>query len=277
MMECAVRNTHEAVRVRTFKSRLRAMAAGECVMLKPIVDLTGEGEGEGGNKENQAKAATLVARDVGYLLVHADSNLPEEALTLEEADARLAIEFALPAASKAELSVVEATAIRVREARNAAKAREEAKRAAVEAATLEWQNDQAALAAELGISYEDWQRITKLLMCPPPKLVGGHLVTNSVAIGRAIVVDHAIQEAIREDLAASVEAEKQRRDRRKARQGAGSVQGRQVLSRQNSEGMLLLACTCSRLRLTKPQPTPRKSASTSKSSAPTGQLSSRRK
>ena len=211
-MECAVRNTHEAVRVRTFKSRLRAMAAGECVMLKPIVDLTGEGEGEGGNKENQAKAATLVARDVGYLLVHADSNLPEETLTLEEADARLAVEFALPAASKAELSVVEATVIRVREARNAANAREEAKRAAVEAATLEWQNDQAALAAELGISYEDWQRITKLLMCPPPKLVGGHLVTNSVAIGRAIVVDHAIQEAIREDLTASDEAEKQRRE-----------------------------------------------------------------
>lgn len=49
------------------------------------------------------------------------------------------------------------------------------------------------LAAELGISFEDWQRIVKLLMKPPPKRVGGQVVLNSVAIGRAIVVDAAIE------------------------------------------------------------------------------------
>ena len=41
-------------------------------------------------------------------------------------------------------------------------------------------------------------------MKPPPKLVGGLLVMNSVAIGRAIVVDAAIEKAIGEPLRESV-------------------------------------------------------------------------
>ena len=82
----------------------------------------------------------------------------------------------------------------------------------MEAATLEWQNEQAALAAELGISYEDWQRIARLLSKPPPKLVGGHLVMNSVAIGRAMVVDQAVECAVRAPLQQSVESAIERRE-----------------------------------------------------------------
>ena len=46
--------------------------------------------------------------------------------------------------------------------------REAAKDAAIDAATLAWWKQQAALAAELSITFDDWQRIVKLLSNPPP-------------------------------------------------------------------------------------------------------------
>jgi hypothetical protein len=68
VMESAVKSTKAAVRVRTFKARLHAMAAGDSLSLHPIVDLTGEGEHSGGNILKEARA-TLIARETDYLLV----------------------------------------------------------------------------------------------------------------------------------------------------------------------------------------------------------------
>ena len=61
--------------------------------------------------------------------------------------------------------------------------------ASIEAATHAWWRQQAELAAELGISFENWRRISDLLSKPPPMRVGTHLVMNSVAAGRAMAID----------------------------------------------------------------------------------------
>ena len=193
IMAAAQQQAMHTARTRNFRSRLAAMEPGDCLKLQPLY------------REGEVKTASLVATmGSAYQLIHCNPATPQETLCLDDADLRLAPRFSLPAASKAELGVADAAALRARASRQAAAEREEAQRAAVEAATLDWWQEQAHLAAELGISFEDWQRIVKLLMKPPPKRVGGQVVLNSVAIGRAIVVDAAIESAIGEPLRQSV-------------------------------------------------------------------------
>ena len=91
----------------------------------------------------------------------------------------------MPKLSKAELSVSDAVAVRKREAREAKAVREQVQRAAVDAATHEWWRQQAELAAELGIKFDDWQRITSLLSKPPPMRVGNQIVMNTSRSRRA--------------------------------------------------------------------------------------------
>ena len=54
MLESAIKSTHEAVRMRSFTTRLKAMSAGDCVKLKPLLDAEGEGD-------VHAQGATLIA------------------------------------------------------------------------------------------------------------------------------------------------------------------------------------------------------------------------
>ena len=203
VLESAIKSTHEAVRMRSFTTRLKAMSAGDCVQLKPLLDAEGEGD-------VHAQGATLIAQATGYLLIPTDQALPQEVIALAEADARLASRFVMPAATRAELSSEDASALRAREARHAALAREEAMRAAVDAGMLAWYKEQATLAAELGIDYKDWQRITRLMMQPPPQHVGRYQVLNSVAIGRGIAIDAAVEKAVREPLQQAMEAAAER-------------------------------------------------------------------
>jgi hypothetical protein len=203
VLESAVKSTHEAVRMRSFATRLKAMSPGNCVQLQPLLDAEGGGD-------LHAQGATLIAQATGYLLIPTDQALPQEAIALEEADARLASRFVMPAATRAELSSEDASALRAREARHAALAREEAMRAAVDAGMLAWYKEQATLAAELGIDYKDWERITRLMMQPPPQHVGRYKVLNSVAIGRGIAIDAAVEQAVREPLQQAMEAAAER-------------------------------------------------------------------
>ena len=108
------------------------------------------------------------------------------------------------------MSSTDASALRAREARHAALAREEAMRAAVDAGMLAWYKEQATLAAELGIDYKDWERITRLMMQPPPQHVGRYKVLNSVAMGRGIAIDAAVEQAVREPLQQAMEAAAER-------------------------------------------------------------------
>ena len=93
---------------------------------------------------------------------------------------------------------------------------ESEKQQAIEAATHAWWVEQAALAAkpeltpEGGLTFEYWQRITSLLMKAPPMRQGAYIIMNSVAAGRAIAIDAAINEAIAEPLRASVKAAAER-------------------------------------------------------------------
>ena len=130
IMASAAEQSLTTARVRNFRSRLDAMEAGDCLKLQPLAR----------DGETAAKPASLVATEgKTYLLIHcSDAGRKQELVTLDEAEDLLAARFRLPAASKAELSLGDATALRAREARQAAAEREEAKRAAVEAATLDW-------------------------------------------------------------------------------------------------------------------------------------------
>ena len=114
------------------------MQPGECVTLQPL--------------DASKDRATLIARkQETYLLVDSMDN-SQTIMKLEEVNEKLAAQYVLPAATKAELSVSEAATLRAREARQATAQRAEATRAAVNAATLEWYKQQARLAAKLGIS-----------------------------------------------------------------------------------------------------------------------------
>lgn len=191
-------------RVRSFRSRLEAMAPGNSVQLHEVIDITAQAETTSGT-------ATLICTSGGcYLLVPTDTSQPQETFSLEAAEAVLATRYALPAASREELSADGAAAIRARESRERVAEREAAKKAAVHAATEEWHREQALLACELGLTFDQWQRIVNLLSKPPPKLVAGCLVTNSVAIGRAIVLDEAVKEAVSAPLHQSVKAAAER-------------------------------------------------------------------
>ena len=53
-------------------------------------------------------------------------------------------------------------------------------------------------------------RISDLLSKPPPMLVGSQIVMNSVSVGRAIVVDAAVQHAVAAPLHESVRAAAER-------------------------------------------------------------------
>ena len=182
------------------------MAPGNSVQLHAVIDTTTQAETTSGT------TATLVCTSGGcYLLVPTDTSKPQETFSLEEAEAILATRYALPtAAAREELSADGAAAIRARESRERVAEREAAKKAAVHAATEEWHREQALLACELGLTFDQWQRIVNLLSKPPPKLVAGCLVTNSVAIGRAIVLDEAVKEAVSAPLHQSVKAAAER-------------------------------------------------------------------
>ena len=94
----------------------------------------------------------------------------------------------------------------MKEAKIAAAKRKADMEAAVKQAALEWEWEQAELAAELGISFEKWQRIVKLLSAPPAKHVSKWLVMNSVAVGEAVVINAAVYGALTEPLRESVRA-----------------------------------------------------------------------
>ena len=130
VMATAVEQSLAAARVRNFRSRLDAMEPGDCMKLQPLAR----------DGDTAAKPASLMATEgKTYLLVHCeDAGRTQEIVTLDEADEVLAKRFDLPAAPKGELSFSDAAALRAREKRQAAAERDEAKRAAVEAATLDW-------------------------------------------------------------------------------------------------------------------------------------------
>eukprot|EP00966_Prymnesium_polylepis_P250889 5801480-Prymnesium_polylepis.1 len=163
----------------------------------PCIALRAKGDtAAAGGVASAAGVASLIAQGGAYLLVHTDRSRENEVIALADADKLRSARFELPALPKAELSMEDAMAVRKREAREAAAAREEEKRAAVQAATLQWHEQQAELAAELGITFDDWQRIVALLSKPPPIRVGGDIVMCSVAIGRAAVIDAAVTDAV---------------------------------------------------------------------------------
>ena len=222
VMEAAVERVKQSTKMHNFTSLLKSMKVGECVTLrggKPAEagreDGTAGGAGTAGDMR-----ASLVVRADSYLLVHGDRSCPPEEIGFNEIETKLANRFAVPKPSKAELSVDEAQALRKREVKQAAAARAAERAAAVEAATADWYRQQAELAAELGITCEDWKRIVALLMKPPPVRIGADIVMNSVATGRAIVIDAAVEDALAAPLHESVrnaaqraeeaEAEKQR-------------------------------------------------------------------
>ena len=192
-MDRAVQSVRATAKEHNFKSLLSAMTPGECITLRARGDAGAAGV-----------RASLIAQGETYLLIHGDPTLAHETLSIADADTRLAVRFDVPAASRAELSVPEAEAVRKREAREAAAARDAEKRAAVEAATEQWHVQQAELAGELGITFDDWQRIVALLSKPPPVRVAGKIVMNSVAIGRAVVIDAAVEAALAAPLRESV-------------------------------------------------------------------------
>ena len=74
------------------------------------------------------------------------------------------------------------------------------RRAAVDAAWQQWAEQQADLAFELGIGFEDWQRISTLLSTPPPVRIGNQIIMNSVLNNRAIVIDAAVEAAVAQPL-----------------------------------------------------------------------------
>ncbi|KAL3918730.1 MAG: hypothetical protein SGPRY_005901, partial [Prymnesium sp.] len=193
--EAAQGKSRTMTRTHNFKSSLEAMKPGDCLRLLPLEELQGG-----------ATPASLDNTGEGvYLLKNSGESAerPHEVVLLDDADTKLAEHYVLPAISTAELSAGDAAA-RALEARQAATERAEAKRAAVEVVSHTWHEEQAMLAAELGLNSNDWERIVNLLSKPPPKLEGRHLVMNSVSIGDAIVVDAAIERAISESLSESV-------------------------------------------------------------------------
>ena len=192
-MVVAVEQTREAERERSYAARLGGLRAGEQIALRC---------------RTSDRTAGLTRTDDGFLLVE-PGRAVQTLKTVEEA-AALTSRFVVPAPTKEQLSDAEATAVRKREAREAKHAREAERRAAVEAATQQWYEQQAELAAELGIGFEDWQRIVTLLSKPPPTRVGNSIVLNSVAAGEAMVIDAAIESAIAAPLHDSLRAAAER-------------------------------------------------------------------
>ena len=84
---------------------------------------------------------------------------------------------------------------------------------------------QAELAAELGISYDDWQRISTLLKDLPPMRIGDRWVSCSVAIGRAMVARAAVHDAFTEPLRESVRNAAARAAEESARKQKGKEGG----------------------------------------------------
>ncbi|KAL3923511.1 MAG: hypothetical protein SGPRY_004195 [Prymnesium sp.] len=97
-----------------------------------------------------------------------------------------------------------------------------------EPATKAWHMQQAELARELGITLKDWNRIADMLSRPPPVRVGRHIMMISVMIGRSIVVDAAVEEAISAPLKESVKSAAQRR----AQQGGAGRKRKEVCPTQ---------------------------------------------
>jgi len=75
------------------------------------------------------------------------------------------------------------------------------------------QRDRDEAGESLRCTCEDWKRIVALLMKPPPVRIGADIVMNSVATGRAIVIDAAVEDA----LAAPLHESRRRRRRRRRR------------------------------------------------------------
>ena len=90
----------------------------------------------------------------------------------------------------------------------------------------------ADLAWELRIGLEDWQRIVTLLSKPPPVRIGNNIVMNSVAAGRAVVIDAAVEAAVAQPLHESVRAAAERA----AQQEEGGKRGREPGIEQTTWG-----------------------------------------
>ncbi|KAL3913673.1 MAG: hypothetical protein SGPRY_007901, partial [Prymnesium sp.] len=180
--------------LRNFTSILNVMPEGERVSLRA-------------KTEHASERAVLMKREATCLLLHFDGSSQEISLHGEKAARMLAASYKLPAPSWAELSTEKAMARRKREAKQAAELREEEERRAAEAAAARaWYKQQAELAHELGITLENWRRISDLMSKPPPVRVGGHIVMNSAAIGRAVVIDAAVGAAVAAPLQESVKS-----------------------------------------------------------------------
>ena len=185
-MISAAEASREAERLRAYMARLEGMEAGEQLALRCA---------SSGDK------AGLTKTDDGFVLVRKGHTVEE--LTLEAAKA-LSAGYVVPAQTNQQLSAEEAEAARKRAARQAAATRETEQRAAVKAAEQQWYEQQADLACELGIGFEDWQRIVTLLAKPPPVRIGNDIVMNSVLTGRAMVIDAAVEAAVAQPLHDSV-------------------------------------------------------------------------
>ena len=217
VVQSAVLQVRQEAKVHGFKSRLENMETLASITL------------QNKSTDGSTTPSTLVALADSYLLVRSDGT--QETLRREDAAVQLAARFDVPAQPKGELALEEAAAVRKREALQAAAAREAEQRAAIEAATTQWHEQQAELAWELGITFEGWQRIVALLSKPPPVRVGGLVVMNSVAAGRSVVIDAAVQDAIAAPLHESVRAAAERADEQ------GKKQGREVGVTQDPFGI----------------------------------------
>ena len=211
VMQAAMQQTQTEFKQRNFKLLLGGMKAVESITLRASAGAIGA-------------LATVVAQTGGsYLLVHEDKAFTPEVVAIDEADTLLAARFDLPAPSKTELSIEEAAAVRKRQARQAAAQREAEQRAAVQAARDLWYRQQGELADELGLTFDDWQRIVALLSKPPPIRVGDKLVMCSVAIGREVVIDAAVEEAVAAPLHESVRASAERSAKQTAAPKGGGL------------------------------------------------------
>ena len=205
-------------------SRLECMETGAITELLPAGDLPEDKEKNSGYR--------LWRSQQGYMLMGPDGSA--QTCTRDECDSLLAPRFALPACGKEDLSSAEKYARRVKEAKIAAAKRKAEMEAAIKQATLEWQWQQAELAAELGISCTDWRRIVQLLSSPPAKQINQYLVMNSVAVGEAVVIGSAVHAALSEPLKESVRHAAKRAE---AESAAGAKKPREPQITQTPFGM----------------------------------------
>lgn len=205
-MATTMQSTLESTRREQFRSRLEAMLPGQALALHKAPPPAGIEASKEATTHAVATLIPLVGNN--FKLVYHDPAQNTCTLTLEEA-AALAPKYLLPATSMAELSVVDAKAVRARKAREAVAAREAAERAAAHAATVEWCKEQAEFAISKGITFETFVELSKVWAKAPARLVNGKIVLNyKDANGhtRAHIVDETIRTILSQPLMESVKA-----------------------------------------------------------------------